>query len=317
LGRWRRSLGSLIDHFGSVLGRETAPLAQPARQPIRVWLRCAVALTLPAPALGQTANTYTIGGSVSGLNGNLVLGIAVGNQTVSVPAGTTRYVFPAAMPADTADTVSVKTPVATQTRTVANANATGTIDSANVTSANVICAMCDQTSTVTDNRIEPLTPTTGTVCAAATGGPAQGCCTLRAAIEAANNDLAATPNANVLINFPDPAIGMIASIIPDAQSDNPERRYAGERAQRRGVATTLLHTLSLVNAVSDGTDGGSGYAQGQPFTLTLACPMVDAATTYTWPSALTAGDTASYSVAGNATCTVTTDDAPALASGYT
>ncbi|MEO7326439.1 MAG: carboxypeptidase-like regulatory domain-containing protein [Dokdonella sp.] len=85
-----------------------------------------------------TTNTYTIGGSVTGLTtSGLVLAATAGSQTVTVPSGAASYQFPTAVPTGTAYTVSVQTQPTGQTCSVANAS--GTIANANVTNANVTC----------------------------------------------------------------------------------------------------------------------------------------------------------------------------------
>ncbi len=85
-----------------------------------------------------TTNTYTIGGSVSGLTASgLVLAVTAGSQTVTVPSGATSYVFPTAEPTGTAYTVSVQTQPIGLTCSVANAS--GTIANANVANANISC----------------------------------------------------------------------------------------------------------------------------------------------------------------------------------
>ncbi|MEP7096952.1 MAG: hypothetical protein ABI748_04755, partial [Dokdonella sp.] len=85
-----------------------------------------------------TTNTYSIGGSVSGLTASgLVLAATAGSQTVTVPSGATSYVFATAVPTGMAYAVSVQTQPTGQTCSVANAS--GTIAGANVTNAHVTC----------------------------------------------------------------------------------------------------------------------------------------------------------------------------------
>lgn len=84
----------------------------------------------------STTNTYSVGGSISGLIGTVVLQIN-GNITYST-ATDGQYAFPTQYVSGTSYRVTVLTQPATQICTVSNA--TGTIHNSNVTDVNVTCS---------------------------------------------------------------------------------------------------------------------------------------------------------------------------------
>ncbi len=81
------------------------------------------------------ASNYTLGGTVSGLTGTVVL--SQGTQSVSVSANGT-YAFPTALASGASYAVTVTTQPTGQTCSAANG--TGTVGSSNVTNVNVTCA---------------------------------------------------------------------------------------------------------------------------------------------------------------------------------
>jgi len=82
-------------------------------------------------------NTFTVGGTVSGLSGSLVLQNNGANDLAIAADGT--FVFSAALPTGSAYSVTVLTQPAGQSCTVVNS--TGTMSGANVASVNVSCAV--------------------------------------------------------------------------------------------------------------------------------------------------------------------------------
>ncbi len=83
----------------------------------------------------ESAQYYTVGGSVNGLTGNLILENN-GGDALSLSADGS-FTFPTALPPGSPYSVTVQTQPATQTCTVNNSN--GTITSANVTNVTVQC----------------------------------------------------------------------------------------------------------------------------------------------------------------------------------
>jgi hypothetical protein len=93
---------------------------------------------VPPPPPPPPPQTFTVGGSVSGLAGSgLVLQDNGGNDLAVASSG--NFVFSTALASGTAFSVSVKTQPLSPTQTCAVANAVGTIGSANVTNVAVTC----------------------------------------------------------------------------------------------------------------------------------------------------------------------------------
>jgi N-acetylneuraminic acid mutarotase len=88
-------------------------------------------------AVACVANTYTIGGTISGLSAaGLVL--ANGIATVSPAANAATFTFPTRVPSGTAYSITVKTQPSALTCSVSNAS--GTIGNSNVTNITVSCS---------------------------------------------------------------------------------------------------------------------------------------------------------------------------------
>jgi hypothetical protein len=85
---------------------------------------------------GTLPPTYSIGGTITGLSGS-GLTIAYGSQTLSPATGAATFVFPTAMSAGTAYSVTVQSQPAGQTCLVTNG--TGTVGPANVTTIQLSC----------------------------------------------------------------------------------------------------------------------------------------------------------------------------------
>lgn len=85
---------------------------------------------------GGGTQSYTLGGTVSGLGNNSGLVLANGGTTLSVPAGATSFTFASSIAAGTAYAVSVQSSPAGMNCTVSGGS--GTINS-NVTSVSVSC----------------------------------------------------------------------------------------------------------------------------------------------------------------------------------
>jgi hypothetical protein len=88
-----------------------------------------------------TTNTYTIGGSVSGLMGSVTLHENTGNDDVTLNASG-NFTFANRIASGSTYTVVVKTQPAMVTCTV-TANATGTVTNANITNVGVTCMYID------------------------------------------------------------------------------------------------------------------------------------------------------------------------------
>ena len=91
--------------------------------------------------------TYTVGGSVSGLSGTVVLQDNGGDNLTLTASGT--FTFATALAGGAAYAVTVKTNPASQTCTVSNG--TGTIGSANITNVAVTCTNSSTTSSSSDD----------------------------------------------------------------------------------------------------------------------------------------------------------------------
>jgi hypothetical protein len=111
---------------------DTLTTATPALTASRI-----VVNTLPPPPPSPPAGTYTVGGTITGLNTNgLVLLLNNGNNLV-IPAGATTFTFPNALATGTAYGVATLTPPPTQRCSMTNGS--GTIASANVTNVTLAC----------------------------------------------------------------------------------------------------------------------------------------------------------------------------------
>jgi hypothetical protein len=92
------------------------------------------AVTPPPP---PTPETYTVGGTITGLNADgMVLLLNSGNN-LSIPAGATTFTFPNGLATGTTYAVGVLAPPPTQRCTITNGF--GTIASANVTNVTIAC----------------------------------------------------------------------------------------------------------------------------------------------------------------------------------
>ena len=90
-------------------------------------------------AVNCTTNTYTVGGTVSGLAGSgLVLSLNAGAQTVSVAANG-AFNFPSAIASGSTYAATVQTQPSAPTQTCSLTNASGTVSSSNVTNIGVTC----------------------------------------------------------------------------------------------------------------------------------------------------------------------------------
>ena len=94
-----------------------------------------------------TAPSYTVGGSVSGLSGTVVLQDNGGDNLPLSANGT--FTFATALAGGTAYNVTVKTNPAGQTCTVSNGS--GTIASANITNVTITCATGNTTVGASDD----------------------------------------------------------------------------------------------------------------------------------------------------------------------
>lgn len=94
-------------------------------------------------AIVCSAQTFTLGGSVSGRGSLGTLTLSAGAQTVSVPVGATSFVFPTTLPQGGAYSVSVQSQPAGLTCSVSN-NA-GVVAAANVTGVALVCSAITNT----------------------------------------------------------------------------------------------------------------------------------------------------------------------------
>lgn len=93
---------------------------------------------------GGVAQTYTIGGSISGLSAS-GLTIAAGSQTLSPAANATSFVFPTAVPSGTAYSVTVSSQPSGETCLLENGS--GMVASANITNVQLSCNVNNMTGT--------------------------------------------------------------------------------------------------------------------------------------------------------------------------
>ena len=133
--------------FSTALAGGTAYSVTVKTQPTSPWQTCAV--TSASGTVGSanvtnvtvacTTNTYTIGGTVSGLTGSgLVLQNNAGDD-LTVAANGTSFVFSTPIASGAAYAVTVKTRPTGPSQTCAATAATGTVGGANVTNVAVTC----------------------------------------------------------------------------------------------------------------------------------------------------------------------------------
>ncbi len=102
-----------------------------------------------------TGGSFTIGGTVGGLNGpGLTLKLNNGTP-LPITQGATTFVFPNSLPTSTAYAVTIGTPPSGQTCTVANG--TGTVGMANITNVAVNCVDLPPESHLIGGRVRGLT----------------------------------------------------------------------------------------------------------------------------------------------------------------
>lgn len=95
-----------------------------------------LSVSCAAPTTSPSANTYRLGGAISGLTGEGLV-LRQGSQVVAVSPGTNTFLFPSGLSSGSAFDVAVDTQPTSQTCTVANA--TGTMPAADVTAVSVTC----------------------------------------------------------------------------------------------------------------------------------------------------------------------------------
>ena len=113
-------------------------VTQPPRQNCEVFNGAGLAGAAPVTIVSVIcrSNTFTVGGTVSGLTGGSVV-LTNGSDQVTVAAGTASFTFPTPVIDQAAYGVAVLTQPGGQTCTVANNSAF--IDNANVTNVAVTC----------------------------------------------------------------------------------------------------------------------------------------------------------------------------------
>ena len=95
-----------------------------------------------------STNTYSVGGSVSGLSGSgLVLSLNSGAQTLPVAADGS-FTFPTALASGSAYAVTVQTQPSGPAQVCAVANGSGTLSNTNVTNVSVTCATAQRSVSV-------------------------------------------------------------------------------------------------------------------------------------------------------------------------
>jgi len=95
-----------------------------------------------------TTNTYTVGGSASGLTGSgLVLSLNAGAQTLPVAANG-AFTFPTALASGSNYAVTVQTQPSGPAQTCAVTNGSGTVGAANVTNVSIVCATAQRAISV-------------------------------------------------------------------------------------------------------------------------------------------------------------------------
>jgi hypothetical protein len=99
-------------------------------------------------AVTCSTNTYSVGGSVSGLSGSgLVLSLNSGAQTLSVAANGS-VTFPTALASGSAYAVTVQTQPSAPAQVCTVANGAGTLSNTNVTNVSVTCATAQRSVSV-------------------------------------------------------------------------------------------------------------------------------------------------------------------------
>ena len=95
-----------------------------------------------------TTNTYTVGGTVSGLSGTgLILSLNAGAQTLPVAANGT-FTFPTALASGSNYAVTVQTQPSGPAQTCAVTNGSGTVGAANLTNGSIACATAQRAISV-------------------------------------------------------------------------------------------------------------------------------------------------------------------------
>jgi hypothetical protein len=92
--------------------------------------------TIAVTCTSNAPNTYTVGGSISGLSSPGLVLLLNGGSALTLPSGATTFTFPA-VPNGTNYQVSVGTPPANQTCQITNG--AGTVSNANVTNVAITC----------------------------------------------------------------------------------------------------------------------------------------------------------------------------------
>jgi len=107
-----------------------------------------VATSITNIAVNCTTNTYTVGGTVSGLAGTgLVLSLNAGAQTLPIAANG-AFTFPTALASGASYAVTVQTQPAGPVQSCVVSNGTGTVGGANITSVSVACSTTQRTISV-------------------------------------------------------------------------------------------------------------------------------------------------------------------------
>ena len=112
-----------------------------------------------------TTNSYTIGGTISGLTGTGLV-LHNGSENLTVLANATGFTFVTPVASGQTYTVTVQTQPSTPTQTCAftpPASATGTVTNANITSVNIVCTTNTYFIGVTVSGLSTAGTTTGVV----------------------------------------------------------------------------------------------------------------------------------------------------------
>ncbi len=86
-----------------------------------------------------TTNAFTVGGSVSGLNGTGLTLRDNGGDDITIPTGATSFTFPTSVNSGAAFAVTIRTQPASPSQTCTLVGGTGSVGGANVTSVAVNC----------------------------------------------------------------------------------------------------------------------------------------------------------------------------------
>jgi hypothetical protein len=119
-------------------------------------LACAIALT----ACGGGSSTYTVGGTLTGLNGTLVLQLNAANDLTLTANG--AFAFGAKFPSGTAYNVTVKTQPSAPAQSCVVTSGSGTLSTANVSTVSIACTtlLAVTSTTPADNAVSVLRTTT-------------------------------------------------------------------------------------------------------------------------------------------------------------